>query len=199
MKIIGLCGMSGSGKGSVGEIFRQFSIPVLDTDQLYHSLIEDANSECTKLIIEEFGETVTDEQGRIDRKILRDLVFAPDAEKKLAKLNAITHACVKAETEKWILTCKKNAVEIVCLDVPLLFESGMNEMCDIVIAVVAPKELCLSRIVQRDGITPLQAKARLDSQITSEALALMCDFVIENDDTLETLTHRVKAILSDFS
>ena len=95
MKIIGLCGMSGSGKGSVGVIFRQFSIPVLDTDRLYHSLIEDADSECTKLIIQEFGEAVADEQGRIDRKILRSLVFAPDAKEKLARLNVITHACVR--------------------------------------------------------------------------------------------------------
>ena len=199
MKIIGLCGMSGSGKGSVGVIFRQFSIPVLDTDRLYHSLIEDADSECTKLIIQEFGEAVADEQGRIDRKILRSLVFAPNAKEKLARLNAITHACVKAETEKWILACKEKNVEMVCLDVPLLFESGMNEMCDIVIAIVAPRESCLERIVQRDCITPLQAQARLDSQLTSEALTRMCDFVIVNDDSLEILANRVKTILSSFS
>ena len=105
----------------------------------------------------------------------------------------------KAETEKWILACKEKNVEMVCLDVPLLFESGMNEMCDIVIAIVAPRESCLERIVQRDCITPLQAQARLDSQLTSEALTRMCDFVIVNDDSLEILTNRVKTVLSSFS
>lgn len=195
MNIIGMCGRSGSGKGSVGEILRAKGIPVLDTDKLYHDLINDPDSSCTHGIVKAFGSSVLGEDKRIDRKQLGQLVFGEENKEKLALLNSISHAFVKEECEKWLDMQKEMSVSLVCLDVPLLFESNMNEICQITLAVIAPQEVCVKRIIERDKIDKASALRRLDAQIENDTLSKLCQYTICNDGTLEELTDKVETFL----
>lgn len=196
MKIIGLCGKSGSGKGTVAALLRDRGIPVLDTDKLYHSLINDPRSDCTKAIADTFGTIVLDEEGRVSRAVLRQIVFGEENKEKWRALNAISHHYVQIECKKWIEKQRQNAANVVCLDVPLLFESHLDKICHITLAVLAPINVCVSRIIERDGIDSQSAAARLSAQLQDEELASLCQFTITNDGSIDRLSAQVQLFLS---
>ena len=192
MKVIGLCGGSGSGKGAVSSLFGTYGIPAIDTDAVYHDITSHP-SDCLDALSREFGPRVV-KDGGLDRAALREIVFfSPDSEGKLERLNAITHKYIIAETEKIISAYEKRSVPGVIIDAPLLFESGLDKRCDTVIAVVANREVRLARIMLRDGITLESARARIDAQLSDVRLAEMADLVIRNDGTLDELKSAVRA------
>lgn len=196
LKIIGLCGGSGVGKGLVGKIFSAFDIPTIDTDKVYHELIS-ARSDCTEAIAACFGDKVLNSDGSISRPQLRNAVFYDNSEENLKKLNSITHKFILAHTNLMISEykkCKKNAVLV---DAPLLFESGFNKKCDIIVAVKAERETRINRIINRDSITRLDAIKRIDSQINDEFLELHADYVIENSDGFVQIFEQVEKIIKN--
>ena len=195
MKIIGLCGQSGSGKSSVSKTLIQNGFPVLNTDDLYHDLINDPLSSCTKALAQAFGSSILATNGAINRSVLREMVFGVGNEENLHLLNSISHACVKKETMVWILEHEKQKFEYVCLDVPLLFESEMNLMCDITVAVISSQKVQIERIMARDGVNAEDAQNRLASQISNDQLTLLCDYTITNIGTLEDLKKQVEMFL----
>ncbi len=193
MKVIGLCGGSGSGKGAVARILSGFGIVHIDTDLVYHE-ITSRPSACLDALRAEFGDGIAP-NGSLDRAGLRDIVFAePFSRERLARLNQITHAYVIEEAERRINECRLNGERGVIIDAPLLFESGLDSRCDRVIAVVASRELRLARIMLRDGISLDTAKKRIDAQLSDEALSAKADYTVTNDGTLEELYSSVKRI-----
>lgn len=194
MKVIGLCGGSGSGKGVVSGLFSKFNIPAIDTDLIYKE-ITSYNSECMRALVTAFGESVQNPDGSLNRSKMRELVFlCSDREKNRMRLNEITHAYVLSEAERRILKYASDGYKAVIADVPLMFESGFDKKCHILIAVVADEEARISRIMLRDGIGYEQAKARIASQIPSQKLVKMVDYVIENDGDLRSLEIKVNEI-----
>lgn len=153
MKIIGLCGRSGSGKGYVCGIFDEYGIPSVDTDALYRNLTKagDSPAELTKLISNEFGETVIAKDFSLNRRVLSGIVFS-DPE-KLALLNKITHTYIIAESRRKLAELDGDGAYAAILDAPLLFESGFNTECDITACVISDEERRVRRIVRRDGIS----------------------------------------------
>lgn len=190
MKIIGLCGGSGSGKGAVSAIFAEIGLVCLDTDKVYHEIIS-TDSECTIELIEAFGEKVHAHPG-IDRRALREIVFSSN-EKRL-RLNAIAHKHVINAVKKTISE-SKNAPGFI-IDAPLLFESRLNEICDVTLCVIADDDARLARIVARDGLTVDEAKARIAAQIPNEVLIEKCTYSIENNSDIDSLRDNVLQLKS---
>ena len=185
MKVIGLCGGSGAGKGTVCSIFNDFGIKNIDTDKVYHSLIS-TDSECTIELISAFGNSIYSNPG-IDRKALANIVFS--SPEKLNLLNKITHKHILASVRRFISECEDAPAVIV--DAPLLFESGFDKECDLTVCVIADDDVRIKRITARDCISVEKAKARINSQIPNSALIKKCNYAIENNSTESELRTQI--------
>jgi dephospho-CoA kinase len=194
MKVIGLCGGSGSGKSAASELLEKIGIPHIDADGIYRDLTS-YESDCMRALKSEFGDAVMNEDGSLNRDYVRELVFSGnDRDTKRARLNEITHKYVLSEIDKQIEKYKSEGREAVIADVPLLFESGFNEKCDFTVAVVADEAVRIDRIVRRDKITKEQAKARINAQISTDELISKVDFVLENNGDLDELEKAVMVL-----
>lgn len=180
MKVIGLCGGSGSGKSTVSTYFAAYNILPINTDEIYHALTVE-KTPCVCELESAFGAKVVNSDGSLNRKALSAVVFSDKA--KLDLLNKITHAYVLREVRRIIARATEDNYFAVLVDAPLLFESGFDSECDAVVAVVADEEIKLSRIVERDGITEDAAKKRLASQLSDEYLRQRADYVIVNNSS----------------
>ena len=191
MKVIGLCGGSGSGKGSVCAIFLERGIPSIDTDAVYREMTA-GDSACLRALSEEFGNTIISADGSLDRRALFTVVFSGDgAAERRCRLNEITHKYILDETRSRLYAMRKDNVKAAIVDAPLLFESGFDSECDALVCVIADRETRISRIMGRDGITYEEAVRRIDSQIADEILIKSCDYVVYNDDGISSLRSAV--------
>ena len=193
LKIIGLCGGSGSGKGEVCRAFSLLGIPSIDTDAVYHEIISHP-SDCLRDLAAAFGDDII-KDGALDRKVLASRVFgAKDSPDKCKVLNSITHKYVLDEVRKKLSLLSKRGYVAALVDAPLLFESGFNRECDMVIAVLADTELRIQRIISRDNITAEQAASRIRAQRSDEWLHAHADRIITNNTDIEDLTRQVVEI-----
>lgn len=164
MKVIGITGPIGSGKSYVSKIFSDNGFAVIDTDEVYHRLV-DSETDVVNEIAEHFG-NVRNKNGGIDRDALSKIVFSnKDA---LKELNLITHRHVLCETKKLLEFYKSNGQAFTVLEVPLMFEGGFDKLCDIVISVVADDSIRLERIMKRNGYSYSEAQNRLKNQKSNE-------------------------------
>lgn len=144
--ILGLTGGIASGKSTLSNIFRELGIKIADADKIAKEISE--REDVLLEIKNIFGNGVFDKNGVLDRKKLKDKVFSDKS--KLKKLNDIVHPKVWNEFKKIKEKTAKN--DIIIFDVPLLFESGMDKMCDKVLLIYINKELQIKRMFERDGI-----------------------------------------------
>lgn len=177
MKLIGLTGTTGSGKGYVSAEFARLGIMSVDTDGIVHRLYREDQA-CIQLLTEEFGDILA-RDGSIDRKKLAAIVFA-DRE-RLQTLNGIVHRLVQAEVEKIRDVHAQKGEAYLLIDAPQLYEAGMDRICDKVIAVVAPTALRIDRICARDGLSRAAAEARIAAQHSDAFFEENADYVIWND------------------
>jgi dephospho-CoA kinase len=196
MKIIGVTGPSGAGKSAVSEILRSNQICVLDADEIYHSLLVPP-SDCLNAIKEAFGSGVFNAEGTLDRRALSKVVFAD--KQKLDLLNAITHKYV---TDKMTLLIRERdelGDEIMALDVPLLFEAGVDKLFStyINIAVLADRDVRVSRISARDNISEAAALERINAQPDDSFYISRADRVVYNDSNEVELERRILEILKE--
>ncbi len=190
VKIIGLCGRSGSGKGYVCEHFLAQGIPSVDTDAVYRDLLskKDDNgrsSTCLCELVAEFGDGILGENGLLDRRSLSLIVFAEGDEDKLKRLNEIAHKHILSDTLRLIDDYSQKGFKAVIIDAPVLFESGFDAICDLTLCVTAPEDVLVKRICKRDGRTEREALMRLANQKSSSELWSLCDAVIVNDGVLD--------------
>ncbi len=196
MVILGLCGGSGSGKNRVQEAFAALSVPGLDTDRVYHDLTNHPSPLCDALGAR-FGREVLAEDGSLNRRALAKKIFSsPEEEQRalLLALNNITHPHVIEVCMSWLEEERRRGTEIALLNVPLLLESSLAECCDVKVAVLAPYETRVSRILKRDGVTRAEAEARIARQASNEFLVANTDFQILNDRGINTLRDRVQSL-----
>ena len=194
MKVIGLCGGSGSGKGAVSLIFSECGIPFIDTDRVYREMTS-GDSECLRELRASFGDGIVASDGSLDRRRLAELVFSgDDANARRALLNSIAHKHILDETRRRIKTFFARGARTVVVDAPLLFESGFDKECDFIVAVIADREVRIERIMRRDGIDRSAATARIASQLSDGELIKRADAVIENNGELSTLRASVTGL-----
>ena len=183
MKVIGITGNSGSGKTTASKILEEkLSAHVIDADKVVKDMSQ-PGTEYFNAIKRVFGDNFFTDDGNINRKKLADETY--NQKDSLHRLNDITFKYVKEEIENQI-AANKSENEYVVIDVPLLFEAGLNKSCDVVIAMVADDEKKIERIMERDGIDYATAKKRLDIQPNDDMYLEKADFIIDNtnDDEL---------------
>ncbi len=172
--IIGITGGTGCGKTTALQAVAALGGLVLDCDEIYHALLL-TDRALLEAIAARFPNTV--ENGILQRKTLGRLVFSN--EKALSDLNKIAHAAVKREVERRI----KGFRGLAAIDAIALFEGGLAVLCDVTVAVCAPEQTRVERLVAREGISPEYAKMRIDAQRPQAEFRALCDFVLENDKT----------------
>lgn len=198
MKVIGLTGGSGAGKGEVSLCFMTYGIRALDTDKVAR-LVTAPGSKCLSELVDEFGREILLPDGRLNRHGLAKIVFGENDEeekhRKLSTLNRITHKHIIDEINSW-LNCRAAAGDkIAVVDAPQLFESGFDKHCDFIIGVVADREVRLRRIIARDGIERSAAEKRIDSQLSDDFFTKECDFIVHNNGGIDELDGQLQTIL----
>lgn len=194
MKIIGVTGPSGAGKGVCCEFLLKNGFPWIDTDQVYHSLIERPSS-CVSELVSAFGKEIVNAVGGVDRSTLASIVFSDSTKRKVELLNSITHKFVYDETLRLLDVYKKTGAMAVVVDAPLLFEAGFDRMCDFCISVVAPPDVRLERIMARDGISRERAEARIAAQKTDDYYISRSKYTITNNLDKKSIEKQVSLIL----
>ena len=198
MKILGLTGQSGAGKGVVASLFAQHGIPAVDADAVYHELLIPP-SPCLDELRAEFSDAILNADGTLNRPALSALVFAPTDEGKarLRRLNEITHRYVIEQTVAMLEEYEKSGCRAAIIDAPLLIEAGLHRKCDHVIAVLADREVRVARLLQRDRLSVEQISARLDAQRDASFYMEHADMLIYNNGTIDELKASVCSLISE--
>lgn len=177
MIVIGITGPTGSGKTTALNELNMLGGCSLDADAIYHQLLE-SNSALRSELEVRFG-PMTDEAGRFDRKKLGAVVFREAM--ALADLNAITHRYLEVEIRARLARAEREGYAAAAIDAIRLFESGAAELCDVTLAITAPSETRIRRIMAREGISEEYARARVAAQQSDNFYKEACDYVLVND------------------
>ena len=192
MKIIGLTGASGSGKGYVSAVFSKYSITAVDTDKVVHALYK-KDDECKRELRETFGEGIFNPYGSVCRTRLRKIVFS-DPE-KLKTLNSVVHKHVIRKCEEKIADARKKGKAAIVIDAPLLYEAKMDKMCDFVIAVVADIDIRRERIAVRDKLCESDIEKRMQNQKDDSFFTEKANYTIINNGETD-VSDQIENILS---
>ncbi len=195
MKLIGLTGGIACGKSTAAKYFEKRGIPVIYADQLAHRVIEPGRR-AYKKIVEEFGSSVLDSSGKIDRKKLGEIVF--NNPEKLERLNQITHPEVALEAAREIARYRGQGVSVLIYEVPLLFEAGLESLFDVIITVYVPREVQRERLLRRHPeLSPEEAEKRIDSQMPVDEKARRSDYILDNTGTTEELFKQIDELIGE--
>jgi dephospho-CoA kinase len=192
MLLVGLTGGIASGKSTVSGMFADLGVPVICADELARAAVE-PGSAALEEIRRAFGEEVLTEDGGLDRVAMARLVFQNEARRKL--LESIIHPRVAEEQQKKLCHLEREGHRMAIIDVPLLYESGWEKGFDLVIVVYAPREIQEKRLMERDGISLDDARARLNAQMPIDEKKKLADRVIDNTLGKAHTLDQVKEIL----
>ncbi len=190
--LVGLTGSIATGKSTVSRMFAHLGARVLDADLLAREVVMPGQPAYLK-IVEEFGQSVVQEDGTLDRKGLGAIVFAEPARRK--RLEEITHPAIAARQQRILSVLEEEAFEgIVIWDVALLFETGGVAKVDRVVVVYADPETEVARLIARDGMAEADARARIASQMPVAEKAKRAHYVIDNSGDRAHSEGQVKAV-----
>lgn len=174
---VGLTGGIGSGKTYVASFFRQLNIPVYNSDMRAKTLMNTSN-EIKKKLVQLFGADIYN-KNELNRQKIAQIIF--NDKQKLEQVNSIVHPVVQADFEHWVTEHSQS--KYILKEAAILIESGAYNQLDKIIVVYAPDPLRVKRVMQRDGMTEDQVKARINKQMPQEEKLSYADFVITNDGT----------------
>ena len=194
---VGLTGGIGSGKSEVARRLVARGAVLIDADVAAREVVV-PGSRGLEQIVAAFGDDVLSPDGSLDRARLGEIIFrAPELR---ARLNAIVHPLVR----EWMAAAERTAVQaagppgpVIVHDVPLLAESRGKDGFESVIVVDVPPELQVERLVSQRGMTPDQARARMNAQASREQRLEVADVVINNSGSLDDLDRRVAEVWAD--
>ena len=184
--ILGITGGTGCGKTTLLKEIEARGGQVYDCDAVYHELLT-RDMELLNAIENRFPGVVV--EGRLERKKLGAIVFSD--EQALQDLNAITHGAIRAE----ILRRLAEKPALAAIDAIALFESGLAQLCDATVAVCAPFEKRVERLMQRDGITREYAQNRINAQKGEDWFREQCGYTLYNDGTREEFQRKCAEFL----
>ncbi|HET6793381.1 MAG TPA: dephospho-CoA kinase [Acidimicrobiales bacterium] len=177
MLVVGLTGGIGSGKSTVSAMLAARGAVIIDADRIAREVVEPGGP-AYQGVVDRFGPSILEPDGRIDRPALAALVFADDAAR--ADLNALTHPAVgKVMAER--MAAEAGTDHVVVMDIPLLVE-GRSERSYLagVLVVDCPEEIAVGRLVSDRGMAESDARARMAAQATREQRLARADFVVDN-------------------
>ncbi|MEW6114746.1 MAG: dephospho-CoA kinase [Thermodesulfobacteriota bacterium] len=193
MLVVGLTGGIASGKSTVSRMFKDAEVPVICLDELAREVVK-PGSPALEEIRNEFGDAVVDSDGRLDRNAMARLVFADP--KKRKRLEAIIHPRVGQEKDRIASELERSGHDLVVVDVPLLYEVGWDQSCDVVVVVYAPGKVQEQRLRERDGLTEMDAHSRLRAQKPIDEKRDAADLVIDNSGSLDDTRAQFQEVLS---
>ena len=185
MLVIGLTGGIGSGKSTVAKMFIALGVPVIDMDQIARQVVEPGQP-ALKQIIHEFGASILDTDGRLNRRKLRELIF--ESVENRRRLEMILHPLIRQETQQQI--SKLDATYCIVV-IPLLLESNQRSLVDRILVVDVPEALQITRTIQRDDVSAADAQKILAAQVNRNRRLAAADDVIDNSEELEQVRIRV--------
>jgi dephospho-CoA kinase len=189
---IALTGGIASGKTTVANLFAARGAALIDTDVIAREVVEPGQP-ALQAVVEAFGPGVLGPDGRLDRRRLRETIFADPAARR--RLESILHPAIRAEMERQsraAAMARPDAYQL--LVIPLLAEGGRRDHVDRVLVVDAPEAVQVERLVARDVVTEEQARASLRAQATREARLAIADDVVHNTGRLDELEAQVAAL-----
>ena len=179
--ILGLTGGIASGKSTVSAYLARNGALIIDADLIARQVVAKKSSGL-KQIVAKFGGEILTASGELDRKKLGKLVFS---NKDLLKnLTDITGPLIRAEILREIEAAKKAQVKLVVLDIPLLFETGYQTLCDKVMVVTIPSKLQLERVMKRDNLSATEARKRIANQLPASKRNELADVLIDNSKSV---------------
>ena len=184
--ILGITGGTGCGKTTLLQEIGERGGLVLDCDAIYHELLT-RDDALLNAINDRFPGVVVD--NKLERKKLGAIVFRD--EQALKDLNAITHGAIRAE----ILRSLAEKPALAAIDAIALFEGSLAELCDVCVAVCAPFDTRVERLMARDGITREYAENRINAQKSEEWFRERCAHTLYNDGTKEQFREKCRALL----
>lgn len=190
--IVGLTGGIGSGKTTVAKLFQKHGVPIYIADERAKLLME--RPDVVEAVQQIFTTSVINENGLLDRAKIKQLVF--DNKTLLEQLNQVVHPRVKKDFEDWLDEHKDSP--FVIKESAILFESGLETSCDLVILVVAPEEIRIERVMARDGVSKDQVLKIIDNQMKDEEKVERSQYIIENNNK-KTIESDIIAIIRDIN
>lgn len=186
--IIGLTGGIASGKTTISEHLKEKNFLIYDADKIAKEILNE--TEVVKQMRLHFGDLIFNVDNSINKEILKNLVFSDEEKRKI--LNDIIHPKVY----KYFDNIRKNkkSNDIIFFDIPLLYESGLDKLCDKVILVVADEEKKIERIIKRDKISKELAQKIISSQMSDEEKKKKADIILENIGSIEELKNKVERL-----
>ena len=189
--IIGLTGGIGTGKSEAAKFLASLGAVHLDADAISHELTE-PGGEALEPIRAEFGEGVFREDGTLDRRALANITFSDPARKRA--LEAILHPRIQRDIMRGIDRAAEEGAKVVILDVPLLFETGMDALCDETWVLSADPETQVARVMMRDRVEREQVEARIQNQMPAEEKEKLATQVIPTERPMEKTQAELAAL-----
>jgi dephospho-CoA kinase len=183
MHVFGLTGGIGSGKSSVAALWRRRGLPVLDADELARAVVAPGSDALAELARELGADLLRN--GQLDRKELARRVFGQP--ERLRRLEAITHPRIMALRAERLAQLAAAGEPLVCSEIPLLFEKGLEAELRPVVVVSAPPSVQLQRALLRDGATAAELEARIAAQLPLADKVARADYVIDNQGSIDAL------------
>ncbi|MCE4966004.1 dephospho-CoA kinase [Staphylococcus chromogenes] len=192
-KVIGLTGGIATGKSTVAELLKAHGFKIVDADIASRKAVE-KDSEGLKKVVAEFGEEALTEEGEMNREYIGQQIFYDDLKRE--KLNAIIHPIVREIMENEKKQYLAQGHDVV-MDIPLLFENGLEKTVDEVWLVYTSPSIQIDRLMERNQLSIEDAKARIYSQISIDKKSRMADVVIDNFGTKLELKQNLEQALTE--
>lgn len=193
--VVGLTGGIASGKSTVANMFKEMGIEVIDADVEAREAVE-IGEEAYEQIVTYFGKGILNADHTINRSKLGEIIFNDSVKRQ--KLNEIVHPDVRRRMNEKKEAAILRGDQVVVLDIPLLFESGLKHMVNVVLLVYVEKDVQLQRLMDRNLLTKEEALARIQSQMPIEDKRKLADKVINNNGTIENTKKQLIELLADW-
>ena len=191
MLVIGLTGGIGTGKSEVARLLESLGAAPINADQIGHEAYT-PHSETWNLVVDAFGEGILHESGEIDRRALGGIVFSDPEE--MAKLNSIMHPQMASMVTDRIDSLRGDGAEVVVVEAAVLFEAGWETLVDEVWSTDSPVDIVVQRLQAARGISPEEARKRIDSQMDREERLGRSDVVVDNSGDVARLERTVREL-----
>lgn len=192
MKKVGLTGGIGSGKSTVARMLADEGFPVVDADQIAREIMEPGSPVLAE-VADVFGADLIDDTGALNRGELARRAFA--STEQTAKLNAITHPAIRAESNRRFAAAEAAGERAVIYDMPLLVDLGMDEEMDLTVVVDVDADERVRRLVDKRGLAEPDARARIAQQVDDATRLAAADVVIDNNGPKEALAAQVQKLV----
>ena len=186
--IIGVTGGIASGKSTVARAFEALGVPWVDADDVAREVVEPGEPALAE-IHERFGRRVLNDDGTLNRRALREIVFADPAQRRW--LESVTHPRIRARLVEHLARLEASGAPYVLLVSPLLFESGQSEMADRCLVIDVPVSLQIKRTAARDDVDEAQARAIVAAQMPRAERLARADDVLDNGGSEAEMRRRV--------